>query len=263
MASDKRLGIKNLEDSVYVDLPFMAIPTTAGSGSEATRYSVYYKDGMKQSLSNQCLLPDRVVLSSMLLMSQPDYIKKASLLDALSQAVESAWSISATDQSIEYSTEATNLIVDNCKKYFNNDDSAIKNIMIASNLAGKAINITATTAPHAFSYGITKNSSIAHGHAVSICLLAISKYSVLHFSDKVSILEKTPLFRRYLLNSRLDSIERIMNYYEWIISDLDLDNKLKDLKKNLIVKGINQQRLNNHPIQFGENSIIDIVNLMY
>jgi alcohol dehydrogenase class IV len=98
LASDQRLGIRNLEDSVYVDLPFMAIPTTAGSGSEATRYSVYYKDGMKQSLSNQCLLPDRVVLSSMLLMSQPDYIKKASLLDALSQAIESAWSISATEQ---------------------------------------------------------------------------------------------------------------------------------------------------------------------
>jgi alcohol dehydrogenase class IV/choline kinase len=259
LASDKRLGIKNIEDSVYVDLPLMAIPTTAGSGSEATRYSVYYKNGIKQSLSNQCLLPDRVVLSSMLMFSQPDYIKKSALLDALSQAVETAWSISATEKSIEYSIEATNLIVDNYKNYFNNDKSATINVMIASNLAGKAINITATTAPHAFSYGITKNSSIAHGHAVSICLLAINEYSILHRSDEVSQIERSLLFNKFNENTALKSFKMISTVFKDLLKEFGLKGNLGDLETNLILRGLNLDRLENHPIKFDTNGIHKII----
>ena len=70
-------------------LPHLAIPATAGTGSEATAIAVMYVDGTKHSLDHPALLPEGVILDPDLLSTLPLYHKKACALDALCQGIES------------------------------------------------------------------------------------------------------------------------------------------------------------------------------
>jgi len=163
-------------DENYLKQPFAdtgillaAIPTTAGTGSESTRHAVIYYKGEKQSVSHPSLVPDVACLIPSVLKDLPVYQKKCTLLDALGQAIESWWSVSATEESIGYSRIAIELIRKHWKTYIETGEDADK-ILLAANYAGRAINITATTAAHAMSYKLTSLYGIPHGHAVGLCL---------------------------------------------------------------------------------------------
>ena len=133
-------------------LPFIAIPTTAGTGSESTHNAVMYFESSKQTVTNDGILPDYAILEPSVLKTLPLYQKKCTMMDALCQGIESWWSVNSTEESYEYSRMTIELIMTNWRKYiFNNDDEAAANIMLAANYGGRAINITATTAAHAMS----------------------------------------------------------------------------------------------------------------
>ena len=70
-------------------LAHLAIPATAGTGSEATSIAVMYVEGKKHSLDHPALLPEAVILDPDLLASLPLYHKKSCALDALCQGIES------------------------------------------------------------------------------------------------------------------------------------------------------------------------------
>lgn len=160
-------------------LPFIAIPTTAGTGSESTHNAVMYYEGAKQTVTNDGVLPDYAVLEPSVLKTLPLYQKKCTMMDALCQGIESWWSINSTEESYEYSRKTIELIMANWRKYiFENDDEAAKQIMLAANYGGRAINITQTTAAHAFSYKITSLYKLPHGHAVAVGLPVIWEYMV-------------------------------------------------------------------------------------
>lgn len=151
-------------------IPHVAIPTTAGTGSESTHFAVTYVNGSKVSVAHPCIHPDAVVLAPDLLTGLPAYQKKSTMLDALAQAIESYWSRRSCYESREHSREAIPTIMRCYEGYLAGDDAVAKQIMVAANQAGKAINITTTTAAHAMSYKITSLYGYAHGHAVAMCL---------------------------------------------------------------------------------------------
>ena len=147
-----------------------AIPTTAGTGSESTRHAVIYHQGEKQSISHPSLIPQYACLLPQVLKDLPLYQKKCTLLDALCQALESWWSVNSTSESIAFSREAVIRIRNHWQAYLHGSEAAAEAILLASNLSGRAINITATTAAHAMSYKLTSLYGIPHGHAVALCL---------------------------------------------------------------------------------------------
>lgn len=158
-------------------IPFIAIPTTAGTGSESTHNAVMYYEGAKQTVTNDGVLPDYAVLEPSVLKTLPLYQKKCTMMDALCQGIESWWSVNSNEESYEYSRKAVELIMANWRKYiFENDDEAAAQIMLAANYGGRAINITQTTAAHAFSYKITSLYKLPHGHAVAVGLPVIWEY---------------------------------------------------------------------------------------
>ena len=159
-------------------IPLIAIPTTAGTGSESTKYAVIYFKGMKESITHESILPNAVVLDPKLLQTLPQYQKKCTMLDALCQGIESWWSVNSTAESKGYSQMAISNIVENMENYLANPDDlhAAQQIMIASNYAGKSINITQTTGPHAMSYKITSIYNLPHGHSVAVCLPKLWQY---------------------------------------------------------------------------------------
>ena len=79
------------------EIPFLAMPTTAGTGSEATRFAVIYFEGNKQSVSGESCIPETVLLDPAVLETLPLYQKKVTMMDALCHAIESFWSVNSTE----------------------------------------------------------------------------------------------------------------------------------------------------------------------
>ncbi len=152
-------------------LPLIAIPTTAGSGSEATHFAVVYVNNIKYSLSHEYILPDYPIIDPSLTYTLPPKLTAVSGFDALSHAVESYWAVTATEESREYASQAIKMILPTLESAVNSPSAEARNTMVlAAHLAGKAINITKTTAPHAISYPMTAYFNIPHGHAVALLL---------------------------------------------------------------------------------------------
>ena len=148
--------IKKEKEIEVQGMPLVAIPTTAGSGSEATHFAVVYIDKEKYSLAHDYILPEHAILDSKLTTNLPPKITASTGMDILSQAIESYWSVNSKDESKEYAQESISLVLNNLITAVNNPSPRSREFMLkASHLAGKAINITKTTAPHALSYPLT------------------------------------------------------------------------------------------------------------
>jgi alcohol dehydrogenase len=166
------------------DTPLIALPTTAGSGSEATQFAGVYINNQKYSVSNKSLMPNLVFLVPEFTYSTSPYLCASTGMDALTQSIESFWSINSTETSINYSTEALGIIWKYLPLAVKQNDAAAKaEVMKAAHLAGKAINIAKTTAAHAISYSFTSYHAIPHGHAVALTIPFFCGYNSI-VSDK-------------------------------------------------------------------------------
>lgn len=145
-------------------------PTTAGSGSEATRFATVYVAGCKRSLDHPSLLADAAVVDPRLTHSQPPEVAASSGLDALSQAVESYWSCRSTVRSRRLAGRALGLLLDNLTAACRGDDEARSAVSLAALVAGRAIDLTRTTAAHAFAYPLTARFGVPHGLACALNL---------------------------------------------------------------------------------------------
>ncbi len=158
--------------------PLIAIPTTAGTGSEATHFAVVYVDGVKYSVAHNALLPGYAIVDSTLTHSLPASITAATGLDTFCQAVESIWAVGATAESLEYAIESAQLAWKSLVGATQNPTADVRRDMSrASHLAGKAINISKTTASHALSYSITSEYGVPHGIAVAVTLSPMLAYN--------------------------------------------------------------------------------------
>ena len=156
------------------------IPTTAGSGSEATHFSVIYIDHVKYSLAHKSLISDYVILDPTFILNLPADITAYTGMDALCQAIESFWSIQSTEESKTFSQRAIHLILEKLVASVKSPTKTSREQMLmASHYAGQAINISKTTAAHAISYPLTTLYGIPHGHAVALTLPYFMKFNYL------------------------------------------------------------------------------------
>lgn len=150
-------------------LPLIAVPTTAGSGSESTHFAVVWVDGAKYSAAHEELLPEVAIADSRFLRDCPPSLRTTCGLDAMSQAIESYWSIHSTVDSRRLAGEALSLLAEHLEASVSHPSDLHDEAMSkAANLAGQAINQTKTTAPHAVSYPITAYFGVPHGLAVAL-----------------------------------------------------------------------------------------------
>ena len=249
-------------------IPFIAIPTTAGTGSESTHNAVMYYEGSKQTITNDGILPDYAVLESSVLKTLPLYQKKCTMMDALCQGIESWWSVNSTDESKEYSKAAVELIMANWRQYiFDNDDNAAKVIMLAANYGGRAINIAQTTAAHAMSYKITSLYHLPHGHAVALCLPEIWDYMFGHMNNCIDIRGEIYLrdvFESISRSVGASSTEEAIRIIRNMMAEMGLGSPSfindAEAELELLCKSVNPIRLKNNPIRLDYNSIYSFYN---
>ena len=230
--------------------PHIAIPGTAGTGSEATQFAVVYVNGKKVSLDHANLRPDGVILDAALLDSLPVYHKKSCALDALAQGIESYWSRRANDDSKVHAFLAIIGVLDNLKAYLEGDPHAASEMMDASFQSGKAIQITRTTAAHAMSYRLTKTMGIAHGHACMLTLPILWEMMLDREEMKETLQDLTS-------KMRLGDPQVVPKLLKGILYDLEMEipPMPDDQTLDELTDSVNVERLNNHPVAMNREEI--------
>jgi alcohol dehydrogenase class IV len=259
LLSYSRIGKKK----VY---PLIAIPTTAGSGAEVTSNAVIYINGIKYSVEDRLLIPDYFFLLTKLIINNPKKLKSSAGFDAIAQAVESLISVKSNKASVSFAKKSLILSTKNYLSFVNkpNNENS-KSMLIASNLAGKAINISKTTAPHAVSYPFSSLYGLSHGHAVS---LTFEKFLLFNFKNINYSTSSFNLKKRYQIIFDSFNVKNINELYykiKFLKKEANLEDsfsKLKiDINSNLnqILKQINILRLKNNPVLLDKKDIREIL----
>ena len=246
-------------------IPFIAIPTTAGTGSESTHNAVMYYENVKQTVTNDGVLPEYAVLEPSVLKTLPLYQKKCTMMDALCQGIESWWSVNSTEESYEYSRKSIELIMQNWRAYiFDNDSESAEKIMIAANYGGRAINITQTTAAHAMSYKITSLYNFPHGHAVAVCLPTIWEYMLKHMDKCIDPRgggHLANIFEQISKTMGVDTPLQAINLLNQMMNEMELQHPIArngEEELSILSSSVNPIRLKNHPIFLDTNTIYSL-----
>lgn len=244
------------------DIKLLAVPTTAGTGSEATRFAVIYFEDKKQSISDDSCIPGTVLFDVSVLNTLPEYQKKSTMLDALCHAIESFWSVNSNDESLGYSKLALKKILKNMDSYLNNEEIGNREMLYAANLAGRAINITQTTAGHAMCYKLTSLYGISHGHAAALCVCELFPYMANNLQKCCDLRGKAYLsdvFDKIASTMECSNVEMAIVKINDILKRLDMYTPIPnegDIK--ILSQSVNPVRLKNNPIVLDKNAITDL-----
>ncbi len=159
-------------------LPVIAIPTTSGTGSEVTKYSVivYKKGRTKKTIRNEKIIPKMAILDSSVLATLSSKLVAATGMDAFSHSVESFLSIKSDEFSKIFSTESLKILWEFLPDAVKGDEESKEKVFFSSLLAGLAINKTGTIIVHGMGYSLTIKYGIHHGTANALFLPHILEY---------------------------------------------------------------------------------------
>lgn len=248
------------------------IPTTAGTGAEITPFSVIYINKIKYSLTHPSMSPEYVILAPELTLSLGRYETASTGCDALAQAIESFWSVNATEESKGYSKEAINLALNNLSEAVNTPNLENRTAMLmASHLAGKAISIAKTTAAHSLSYPFTSYHDIHHGHAVMLTLPYFFEINEMIGKKNIQIKEGFTVeyarktFDELLTILDVNSGTEAKNVLIDLMDKIGLERSLRNLGinkedfQNIVNNGFNPQRVINNPVKITEKIVWNIL----
>lgn len=176
-------------------LPVIAVPTTAGTGSEVTPYSILtdVKDQTKKNLSHPGLFPKLAFLDARYLEALPREVTVNTALDALSHAVESHLSARNHPMSAMFALESIKELGP-CLKHLAGhgtpDPSIREKLLYGSMLAGVAIAQTGTTMVHAMGYSLTFFHHVDHGRANAVLLCEAMRFCHEKNKDKIKVILK-------------------------------------------------------------------------
>ena len=168
--------------SGFNKLPLFAIPTTAGTGAEATFVSVITaKDGSKKAIYTHKILPDVAILDATLTLKLPRHITAATALDAMVHCVEAYTSRTKKNPiSDALAVKGLQMLWNNFEKVLNQGDdiNARSNMLLGSTLAGIAFVNSSVAAVHGLSYPLSINFHIPHGHANALVMCGVFTFNL-------------------------------------------------------------------------------------
>ena len=242
----------------YAQLPIdlIAIPTTSGTGAESTHFAVCYTNGEKTSIASPAILPNKAILMPEFTTNNSQYLTACTGFDAFAQAIEAYWNLHATEESDDYAKEALTLLYRCLAQFATNPQSCMNDknwreeMMMGANLAGQAINIAKTTAPHAMSYKLTSKYGYSHGHAVALTFPYFAKLNMecdeQHYMglNYFRFREKMIWLMRMIGNP----VENLEEYFRAFTKKLGLGyNSDTKVDPDIIARSINIERAENNP----------------
>lgn len=184
---DYQMGERSIENR---GVPYIAIPTTAGTGSEATKVVVVTnkEERMKKSIAHPFLVPSLVILDPNLTISLPPEITASTGIDALSHCLESYVSLNANPFTEAISLKGMELIGKNLERaYLNGKDlDARSNMLLGSYLGGMALN-AGVGIGHILAQPISAICGLSHGEAIGLTISQVMKVNLDYSLNKYSL----------------------------------------------------------------------------
>lgn len=269
-AAPKKLVAHQNEIKNAGGCPLIVVPTTSGTGSEATHFAVVYIDGVKHSVAHESIMPDAAIVDPYLTWSMPPRLTAVTGLDALSQAIESLWSVNSTDESMNHALESLDLNFANLHSAVHAPTPDVRSAMSrAANLSGKAINISKTTAPHACSYAITVGYGVPHGHAAAITLAAFlgfnQQVSDRDVTDPRGALHVHQMIQQIVHKLGCTSVPEAQSALTALLDSIGCPTRLRDIGMTMpsqiqqIIDSVNASRLANNPRLVTEDDLRSIL----
>ncbi len=205
-------------------LPIVAIPTTCGTGSEATAVSVITdrEKMVKKSIAHK-IFPDLALVDGRYLAGAPVSVLSNTAFDALTHLIESYLNSQATDFSrmcVDAGLRMWAKSLPVLRREKTPDAADMKNMMLASTMAGMSIAHTATTIPHGLSYAVTTHLRVPHGKATA-------------YFTAGYLCEASPEDRNYLLKTAgFAGVEDFRTVYHAACGTIDAPEE--ELKKVLL-----------------------------
>ena len=240
------MAVKGEKIQDYVDNPLLGkkrtqsvmIPTTAGTGSEATPNSIVLvpEQELKVGIVNPEMIADIVILDGNMIRRLPLKIAASTGIDALAHSIECFTSNKANDFSNMYALAALKLIFRNLVEACTNADNieAKNKMLLAAFYGGVAITASGTTAVHALSYPLGGKYHIAHGVANAILLTPVMRFNKDACLDEFSV-----VYDEVCGRGNLGKEEKA----EWVIREMESMVKKLEIPQNLNSFGVNKDDL--------------------
>jgi alcohol dehydrogenase class IV len=210
----------------------LMIPTTSGTGSEATQNAIVSVSGenRKMGIVSEHLVPDYVILDPEMTISLPPKMTAATGIDALCHAIECFYSKKANAFSDMLGIESIRLIFKSLLTAFRNptDIQAREDMLLASYYGGMCIATSGTTAVHALSYPLGGIYHLPHGISNAILLAPVLKYNMDHIIGPLNQVAKTiPVDTTGM--SKQQIAEQVVEKIEVLIRAVEIPEKLSQV----------------------------------
>lgn len=249
-------------------IPLVLVPTTAGTGAEATPNSIIAipERATKVGIISPVMLPDYVALVPELTTSMPVHITASTGIDALCHLIEC------------YTASVANPVGDNyaligMQKFFANIEQVIEtpedlmvrlNLLWASYYGGASISHSGTHLVHALSYPLGGKYKIPHGLANSLLLVPVMKHIYSHCEEKLANVYRL-LPSANLELSEAEMASALVDYLENLVQKLGLPTYLNDIGiereqlPELAASAMQVTRLLNHsPVKVSEQDVLEL-----
>ncbi len=245
----------NGEKKITKTIPYIAVPTTSGTGSEVTPWATVWDMAIKKkySLSSPLMFPEYAIVDPQLTVSLPKDQTASTGLDALCQAMEAYWARATQSFSQSISLQAIKMVFANLSVAYNEPENLSYRCGMsqASLMAGIAFSQTRTTACHAVSYPLTARFGIPHGIACILTLPTFFEYNSSTLSEKAL----NDLLSSLEVKSVTEGKEKIIKLAEEIGINLKLSAwgiKKEDLPQ-IASESFTPGRADNNPRDFGQD----------
>jgi alcohol dehydrogenase class IV len=248
-------------------IPFIAIPTTSGSGSEATRNAVIIntKLGLKKSIRDPWLIPEVALVDPELTLSLPPHITAACGGDALTQCIESFLGKKSQEITDALALHAIGLIGKSLVKAVKDGKNleARKNMAMAALLSGLCLSNSGLGAAHALSHPLGVYYKIPHGLSCAVLLPYVMEYNLPVITKKhVKIAQA--LGEDISLLSEMEAAQRAVEKIKEILSEIGIKENLSEwgIKEEgfpQLIKGAKGGSLNNNPRDTSDEDLIELL----
>jgi alcohol dehydrogenase class IV len=213
------------------------VPTTFGTGSEASRYSlVINESGAKEVLSSEKLVPDAVLLDPTFLASLPKSEIANSCMDVLAHSLEGLVSRMSAPLSDSLALRAIDMVFADAERAFESDVRALENLQVAGFLAGIVQSSASVGAVHAFAHYFGPKTGTPHGKAVGIFLPEVLRLNS-QKTDKYKKLDSLRAVNSQNFVSRLEELMHKAGFsHRMDVSDIDLDEAAARIRNDVCMK---------------------------
>ena len=251
----------------YKTLPFIAIPTTSGTGSEATKNAVITNPefNLKKSIRDPMLIPEVALVDPELTLSLPPHITAISGGDALTQCIESYLGKKSQEITAALALHAIGLIGKSLVKAVNDGKNleARKNMAMAALLSGLCLSNSGLGAVHALSHPLGVYYKIPHGLSCTVLLPYVMEYNLPVVTKKMVKIAES-LGENISSLSEIEAAQRAAEKIKEILTAVRIKEnlfgwKIKEEDFPQLIKGAKGGSLNNNPRDTSDEDLIELL----